>query len=280
MISEAVKLSFVGKLRFGAGVIRWFAQNGRVLLTLILTILVWEFAVWLFDFPRYLLPAPSAIVEEFSERWRSVVPHAAATLWIIVVGYLIAAAVSIPLALIIAFSRFLETTLYPIVVLFQIVPKIAVAPLFLIWFGFGIAPKLLLVFLISFFPITVSSIAGFKSVSPEIMDFSRSTGADGWTIFRKIRLPAALPSIFVGLKVASAFAATAAVVAEFVASDKGLGFLLLQYNGDLDTAMAFAAIVILSSIGLGLYYIVEWLERLIIPWRVPTAGQNVEAGVG
>lgn len=280
MSSETSTLSSAEKSRFGAGIVDWFSQNGRVLLTLIFTILVWELAVRLLDIPRYLLPAPSNVVEEFSERWRSVVPHAAATLWIIVIGYLIAVAVSIPLALIIAFSRFLETTLYPVVVLFQIVPKIAVAPLFIIWFGFGIAPKLLLVFLLSFFPIIVSSIAGFKSINLEIMDFARSTGSDGWTIFRKIRLPAALPSIFIGLKVATAFAPTAAVVAEFVASDKGLGFLLLQYNGDLDTAMSFAAVVILSGIGLGLYYIVEWLEHLVIPWHVSTASQNAATSVG
>lgn len=273
MSSKASTLS-TEKTRFGASVLNWLSRNGRVLLTLIAMIFVWELAVRLLDIPRYLLPAPSTVVEEFSERWRSVVPHALATLWIIVAGYFIAVAVSIPLALVIAFSRFLETTLYPIVVLFQIIPKIAVAPLFIIWFGFGIAPKLLLVFLLSFFPIIVSSIAGFKSINPEIMDFARSTGADGWTVFRKIRLPAALPSIFVGLKVATALAPTAAVVAEFVASDIGLGFLLLQYNGDLDTAMSFAAVVILSGIGLGLYYIVEWLEHLAIPWHVSSASQN------
>jgi len=153
-------------------------------------------------------------------------------------------------------------------VFLQIVPKIAIAPLFIIWFGFGFTPKLLLVFLLSFFPIVVSSIAGFKSADRDVMDFARTTGAGGLKLFLKIRLPQALPQIFTGLKVGAALAATAAVVAEFVASDRGLGYLLLQYNGQLDTPMVFATIVILSLIGVVVYYAVEIVERVAIPWHV------------
>ena len=167
-----------------------------------------------------------------------------------------------------AYSRFIETAIYPVIVFLQIIPKIAIAPLFIIWFGFGFTPKLLLVFLLSFFPIVVASIAGFKAVDPDIMDFARTTGAGGWRMFLKIRLPQALPQIFTGLKVGAALAATAAVVAEFVASDRGLGYLLLQYNGELDTPMVFAIIVLLSLIGLAVYYVVEIIERLAIPWHV------------
>jgi NitT/TauT family transport system permease protein len=186
----------------------------------------------------------------------------------ILAGYALAVAVSVPLALAIAYSRFMEETVYPVIVFLQIVPKIAVAPLFLIWFGFGFTPKLLLVFLLSFFPIVVSSIAGFKSVDPDVTDFARTTGAGSWRLFLKISLPQALPGIFTGLKVGAALSATAAVVAEFVASDKGLGYLLLQYNGDLNTPMVFATILVLSLIGLAVYYAVELLERVTIPWHV------------
>jgi NitT/TauT family transport system permease protein len=157
-------------------------------------------------------------------------------------------------------------------VFLQIVPKIAIAPLFIIWFGFGFMPKLLLVFLLSFFPIVVSSIAGFKSVDPDVMDLARSTGAGAWRLFAKIRLPQALPDIFTGLKVGAALAATAAVVAEFVASNKGLGYLLLEYNGNLETPMVFAVIIVLSLIGLAIYYAVEFLERITIPWHVSQRG--------
>ncbi len=156
----------------------------------------------------------------------------------------------------------------PVIVFLQIIPKIAIAPLFIIWFGFGFTPKVLLVFLLSFFPIVVASIAGFKSADRDVMDFARTTGASGLRMFLKISLPQALPQIFTGLKVGAALAATAAVVAEFVASDKGLGYLLLQYNGQLDTPMVFAIIVLLSLIGLAVYYAVEIIERIAIPWHV------------
>jgi NitT/TauT family transport system permease protein len=127
---------------------------------------------------------------------------------------------------------------------------------------------LLIVFLLCFFPIVVASVAGFKSVDPDIMDFARTTGAGGLRMFLKIRLPQALPEIFTGLKVGAALSATAAVVAEFVASDRGLGYLLQQYNGNLETPMVFAIIVLLSVIGLAVYYVVELIERLVIPWHV------------
>jgi NitT/TauT family transport system permease protein len=195
----------------------------------------------------------------------------------ILAGYVLAVVVSIPLALSIAYSRFMEQSVYPVIVFLQIVPKIAIAPLFIIWFGFGFTPKLLLVFLLSFFPIVVASIAGFKSADRDVMDFARTTGAGGWRLFQKIRLPQALPHIFTGLKVGAALAATAAVVAEFVASDRGLGYLLLQYNGQLDTPMVFATIVVLSLIGVIVYYAVEVIERLAIPWHVSQQAQAKDA---
>jgi NitT/TauT family transport system permease protein len=205
---------------------------------------------------------------EFLKRYTVVMPSAWVTLQEIVAGYLLAVVVSIPLALAVAYSRFMEQAVYPVIVFLQIIPKIAIAPLFIIWFGFGFTPKLLLVFLLSFFPIVVSSLAGFKSADRDVMDFARTTGASAWRLFFKIRLPQALPHIFTGLKVGAALAATAAVVAEFVASDKGLGYLLLQYNGNIDTPMVFATIVLLSLLGLAVYYVVEIIERLAIPWHV------------
>ena len=229
---------------------------------------IWESAVTLFGIKEYLLPPPSKVWTEFLRRHDTVMASAWVTTQEIVAGYLVAVVVSIPLALSVAYSRFMENAVYQIVVFLQIIPKIAIAPLFIIWFGFGFGPKVLIVFLLSFFPIVVASIAGFKSTDPDIMDFARTTGAGGWKLFFKIRLPQALPQIFTGLKVGAALSATAAVVAEFVASDKGLGYLLLQYNGNLDTPMVFAIIVLLSIIGLAVYYAVELIERFTIPWHV------------
>lgn len=241
----------------------------------LLLFVAWEFGVRLLGVKEYLLPAPSKVWAEFLKRSDTVLDSAWVTTQEILAGYLLAVAVSVPLALSISYSRFMETAVYPVIVFLQIIPKIAVAPLFIIWFGFGFTPKLLLVFLLSFFPIVVSSIVGFKSVDPDVMDFARTTGAAGWRLFFRIRLPQALPHIFTGLKVGAALSATAAVVAEFVASDKGLGYLLLQYNGQMETPMVFAIVVLLSLIGLAVYYAVELIERLTIPWHV---SQQAPAG--
>ena len=252
----------------GAALAAWTRKRGGAIAVFLLLLLAWEFAVRVTGIKEYLLPPPSRVWTEYWKRHDTVMASAWVTTQEIVAGYLLAVVVSIPLALWIAYSRFMENAVYPVIVFLQIIPKIAIAPLFIIWFGFGFMPKLLLVFLLSFFPIVVSSIAGFKSADRDVMDFARTTGASAMKMFWKIRLPQALPHIFTGLKVGAALAATAAVVAEFVASDRGLGYLLLQYNGQLDTPMVFATIVILSLIGLVVYYTVEVVERVAIPWHV------------
>lgn len=247
---------------------KWLRKRAGMLAVFLALFLLWEYAVWIFGIKEYLLPPPSKVWAEFLKRSDIVFAGAWVTTQEIIGGYLLAVVVSIPLALAVARSRFIEESVYPVVVFLQIIPKIAVAPLFIIWLGFGFMPKLLIVFLLCFFPIVVSSVAGFKSVDPEVMDFAHTTGASSWKMFFKIRLPQALPEIFTGLKVGAALSATAAVVAEFVAADRGLGYLLQQYNGQLETPMVFAIIVLLSIIGLVVYYLVELVERLVIPWHV------------
>jgi len=259
------------------GLLDWLKARAGMIAAFAVLFLVWEYAVQIFGIKAYLLPPPTQIAEEFVKRTDIVFANALITLWEILAGFALGIVVSVPLALSIAYSRGMEQSIYPVIVFLQIVPKIAVAPLFIIWFGDGFAPKMLLVFLLSFFPIVVGSIAGFKSLDPDIMDFARTTGAGGWRMFAKIRLPQALPAIFTGLKVGAALSATAAVVAEFVASTKGLGYLLLQYNGDLNTPMVFATVIVLSVIGLALYYAVELIERAIIPWHV--SQQTAQGGV-
>ncbi|MEP7205345.1 MAG: ABC transporter permease [Casimicrobiaceae bacterium] len=275
-MSDAATLP-AARVSRSAALAGWLRRRVGALLIFVMLFLLWEFAVHLFGIKEYLLPPPSRVWEEFSRRHEVVMQGAWVTTREILAGYALAVVVSVPLALSIAYSRFMEHSVYPVIVFLQIVPKIAIAPLFIIWFGFGFTPKLLLVFLLSFFPIVVSSIAGFKSADRDIMDFARTTGAGGVRLFLKIALPQALPHIFTGLKVGAALAATAAVVAEFVASDKGLGYLLLQYNGQLDTPMVFATIVLLSLIGVIVYYAVEVIERLAIPWHVNQQAQQNDA---
>jgi NitT/TauT family transport system permease protein len=246
----------------------WLRKRAGLILVFLAIALFWEYAVKILGIKEYLLPPPTKIASEFARRYPAVMQGAWVTTQEILGGYLLAVAVSIPLALAVVRWRFVEDAIYPVIVFLQIIPKIAIAPLFIIWLGFGFLPKLLIVFLLCFFPIVVASVAGFKALDPDVMDFARSTGARGLKLFLKIQLPQALPEIFTGLKVGAALSATAAVVAEFVASDKGLGYLLQQYNGNLETPMVFAIIVLLSVIGLLIYYAVELIERWVIPWHV------------
>jgi len=231
-------------------------------------LLFWEIAVRAFGLPEYILPVPSRIFSAAAERWRSLLDASMFTVQPMVLGFVLAVVLGVAIALGIAFSDAARQIAYPLLVFFQIVPKIAVAPLFIIWFGFGLMPKVLLVFLLSFFPVVVSALQAFRSLESEVAELLRSSGATRLRAFRMVQLPAALPTLFGGFKVAAALAATAAVVAEFVASDRGLGYLLLEYNGNLDTPMCFAAIFALTALGLGLYGLVELAERLAIPWHV------------
>ncbi|MFM8557206.1 MAG: ABC transporter permease [Betaproteobacteria bacterium] len=235
---------------------------------------VWELIARGLKIPAYLLPAPSLVFAELGQRLPRILEHATVTTTSMLLGYGLGIVIALPLAMALAYSRLFEATVYPAVVFLQILPKIAIAPLFIIWFGFGMLPKVLLVFLLTFFPIVVSAVAGFKSCDPDIIELARATGTSRLRLFLKIRFPSALPEIFTGLKVAAALASTAAVVAEFVSSDAGLGYLLLTFNGELLTSMVFGTIVILGVIGLGLYYLVEGLERLIIPWHVAARGEQ------
>ena len=245
-----------------------FEQAARLALTFAGFLLLWEVVVRAAHLPSYILPPPTQIL---ADMWRRLPRLASASLYTLqpmLLGFLAAVVFGVAIALVIAFSKRLEGVIYPLLVFFQIVPKIAVAPLFIIWFGFGLMPKVLLVFLLSFFPVVVSAITAFRSVDADIMDLARSSGASRLRTFWKVQLPHALPTLFTGFKVAAALSATAAVVAEFVASDNGLGFLLLEYNGALDTSMTFATIIVLSVLGLALYGAVVLIEHLAFPWHI------------
>jgi NitT/TauT family transport system permease protein len=256
--------------RFGGGI--------QIAATLAGFLAVWELAARAFGLPSYILPPPSEILIELVNRRAQYANAAIYTLQPMLIGFVAAVVIGIALALIVAFSKTMEKTVYPLLIFFQIVPKIAVAPLFIIWFGFGLMPKVLLVFLLSFFPVVVSAITAFRSVDPDIMDLVRSTGAGRWRTFVKVQIPHALPTLFTGIKVAAALSATAAVVAEFVASDRGLGYLLLEANGNLNTSMAFGSVFVLTALGFALYAAVELAEQFLIPWHVSQRGTSDVGG--
>jgi NitT/TauT family transport system permease protein len=261
-----------------ASLARRLGGAAQVAATVVGFLVFWEAAARIFGLPSYILPAPSEILVELVQRRAQYWNAAIFTLQPMLMGFGFAVVVGIALALLVAFSKTMEQTVYPLLVFFQIVPKIAVAPLFIIWFGFGLAPKVLLVFLLSFFPVVVSAITAFRSVDPDIMDLARSTGAGRWRTFVRVQIPHAAPTLFTGIKVAAALSATAAVVAEFVASDRGLGYLLLEANGNLNTSMAFGSVFVLTALGFALYAAVEIAEQILIPWHVSQRGHGDVGG--
>lgn len=250
---------------------------GAPLLTLSLAVVGWQVFVMGFRLPEYLLPAPTHIAAAIVTDWRYLAVHTLITLWEIVLGFALAVAVGIPLAMAIVYSPVIERSLYPLLVASQAVPKIAVAPLLIFWAGLGLLPKVLVAFAISFFPIVIDTVVGLRAVEPEMLHLARSMGAGERKIFMKIRFPGALPNVFAGLKVAVTLAVVGAIVGEFIQADRGLGYALQQATSVLNTRLAFATIFILAVVGIVLFALVEAVERRLTPWsaarRVETAGR-------
>jgi NitT/TauT family transport system permease protein len=214
------------------------------------------------------LPAapPEDVLPRIVADYRSFIFHSWVTIQEILLGFAASVVSAIPLGLLIALSPLAKRMLYPFLVFIQLVPKIAIAPLFVVWLGFGLTSKVLLTLLLTFFPLLLASIAGFQILDERLLFLTRSMGATTWQTFRYLRFPAALPVIFGGLKTSATIAATAAIVAEFVGSNQGLGYILLQGTANLDTVRVFAVLFLLTIIGLGLNSIVEVVEYFMSPW--------------
>src|SRR5215467_10628058 len=241
------------------------ARAGGVRLMRVLTpiagvlvfLVIWQLGVVVSKAPAYLLPTPIEIAKTFIDEFPRLLRHGWVTTYEMLLGYLLAVAIAVPLAIAITSSQRFDQFVMPTMLFFQVVPKVAVAPLFLVWFGVGALPKVLVAFLISFFPIVIDAAVGLRSM-----------GATRMQVFARFRLPTSLPYLFSGLKVAATLAVAGAVVGEFVGADKGLGYLLLVTNSNLETALMFATLFALTVIGLGFFYAVELLEALLIPWHV------------
>jgi len=245
-----------------------FKKKALPYIGILLLLGIWEVAVRAFKLPSYLLPAPSEIAQMIIQKFPLLMEHSWVTAYEMLMGYFLAIFVAIPMAIAITASPNFDRFVTPILLFFQTVPKISLAPLFLVWFGVGITPKILVAFLISFFPIIIDTAVGLRSIAPEMVDLARSMGATRFQIFSRFRLPTSLPYLFSGLKVASTLAVVGAVVGEFVGADKGLGYLLLVANSNLLTSLMFAAIFSLTAQGLILFYIIQKLETILIPWHI------------
>jgi NitT/TauT family transport system permease protein len=246
--------------------------------SLLATILIWEAIVRLFKVPVYILPPPSAIFHTAIAQHQYLFKHALSTSWAILLGFTWAFALGIPLATVMTFSPPLHRAIYPLLIVAQVLPKVALAPLFIVWFGFGMIPKVVMTFLIALFPIVIDTLAGLSTVRPESLMLLRSMGATRSQSFWKVRLPTALPHIFSGLKIAMTFAVVGAIVAEFVASDSGLGYVLVDARANLDMVMVFAAIIWLIALGFMFYYVVEFAERLFVKGK--SHRRSLELGAG
>jgi NitT/TauT family transport system permease protein len=249
----------------------WISRNGPVLAIFALVFAVWEIAVRALQIPDYILPSPSVIVVKIVVSWQLLLVNAFVTLQEILLGFGLSVVIAIPLAIAVVYSRIFERVAFPFMVSLQTIPKVALAPILVIWLGYGIMPKVMVAFLISFFPIVINSVIGMRSAEKEMIYLVQSMGASELTTFLKIRLPKALPSIFGGLKVGIGQAVVGATVGEFIAAEAGLGYLQLISQVRLDTPLLFAAVVVLSLLGVLLFNAVAFAERIALPWsRVAT----------
>jgi NitT/TauT family transport system permease protein len=235
----------------------------------IVTVLVlWQLVTTTFTIPDYLLPRPTEVAARIARDWAQILAAAQFTIVEVLIGFTVSVLVGVPLAFGIVLSRTLERIVMPMMVASQAIPKVAIAPILVVWLGFGLLPKVAIAFLIAFFPIVVSTVTGLKSVELDMIDLVRSMGAGTGKIMLRVRAPSALPHMFAGFKVAICLSVVGAIVGEFVGSDSGLGYLLLTATGTLDGTLVWSTLIILIAIGVTLYMIVVRLERLAIRWHV------------
>lgn len=249
----------------------------RVLAVFLGFLVLWEAGVRIFAVPTWFLPAPSIVFAEFGTDPKLYIVNSLDTLMTTLLGFGIAFVLGILLAVAIVYSRFLENTLYTLLVSFNSIPKIALAPLFIIWLGTGLQSKVAVSFLIAFFPIVIDMVLGLRSTDPEALNLFKTMHGSPLKALLKIRFPNALPYLFAGMKVAISLALVGAVAGEFIASQSGLGYVILTAQGMFFTPRVFAAILLLGVMGTILFYLVDLAERLVCPWHVAHRDEHLGA---
>lgn len=239
-----------------------------VLAVLIGTLALWELGVRVFEPSPLILPAPSTIFAAFMETPGVFMRHLGFTLAMTCIGFGLSVVLGVLLAVAIVYSPFIERTVYTLLVALNSIPKVALAPLFVIWMGTGTEPKVAIALMLAVFPIVIDTVLGLRSVDPDMLNLARVSKASPMAILLKIRFPCALPSLFAGMKVAVSFALVGAIVGEFVAGSKGLGFQILVAQGQFDTIRVFVSLLLLGVVGTVLFFLVDYAERLLLPWHV------------
>ncbi|HVR54586.1 MAG TPA: ABC transporter permease [Pseudorhodoferax sp.] len=230
-------------------------------------LLLWEVLGRVSGIRPIVLPLPSQVLVELGAEWRWYLGHAGYTTMTTLAGFALSVVGGVLIGTAVASSRRCERFVYPLVVALNSVPKVAVAPLFVIWMGTGAEPKIAIAFLIAVFAIIVDTLHGLRSVPQDVLDVARVLKGRPLAVFLKVRLPGALPSIVAGMKVAVSLALVGAIVGEFVSSQRGLGYVIMSAQGTFDTVRVFAALLVLAAIGLLLYGALVWVERALTPWR-------------
>jgi NitT/TauT family transport system permease protein len=248
--------------RFPAIPAEW-SQAALPPLAFIALFIGWQWSTQALHIRPWILPAPSAIIS-IAYDWRvELLRHTVVTTAETIVGFVFAALLAVPLSIAVVWSVLLRRTIYPILLALQSIPKVALAPLVTLWVGFGLWPKILVVFLVCFFPVIVNTVAGLEAAPQPMIDLMRSMCAGHWQTFRRVRVPVAVPYFLVGCKIAVTFAVIGAVIAEFVGSEEGLGYLILTASSQSQTALAFAALAVLTVLSVALYYATEMIERWV-----------------
>ena len=246
-------------------------NHHRKLLAIFTFLLIWQLVVMIFGIKEFILPSPITtfsylLIPELASQYNWPI-HIGTTLVEILLGFAVTAIVGIFVAVVMTWSRFLEQIIRPIITLFYSLPKIALAPLFLLWFGYGIIPNVMIAFLVAFFPIVINTAVGLNAVEEDLLDLVHYLHASKLQVLVKIRLPNALPFIFSGFKISATLCVVGAIVGEFIASFQGLGFVLKQAQGLMDTPPMFASLILISILGLSLFGFIALLEQWVMPWQ-------------
>jgi len=237
------------------------------LLSTALAIAIWSAIIVIARPPEYVLPTPWDVVARTWSDRSALIENGVFTLSEILAGLVAGTVLAVPMGIAVVAVPLIERLFYPIVVAFNAIPKVALAPVFVVWFGYGYAPRVLLTASVAFFPVLISTISGLIAVDPDLLRLAAALRAKRSRIFVYMRLPQALPTIFAGIKVATSLAVIGSIIAEFIASDKGWGHMLVQASGNLDTTIMFAVLLVLALVASALFYSVAFLERFFISWH-------------
>lgn len=252
-------------------------QGWRPFAVLILLLVIWEMSCRLLDIPAWLLPAPTEIIAEFISGWTDVGGHLLATIRLIVLGFLIGTTVGIIVAVTLHLIPFLREAFYPLLIISQNIPIIVLAPLLVVWFGFGILPKIIVITLVCFFPITISLLDGFRQTDRDMLHYMQMAGASKGQIFRKLEWPYALPNLFSGLKISATYSVMGAVISEWLGASEGIGVYMTLASSSFRTERVFVAIFLIVILSLLFFALILVLEKQLIKWKPKGEGSAYES---